>query len=90
VARATGIPARYVSGYLMMPDIEIQAASHAWAEAHISGLGWIGFDAANNKCPDEHYVRVAVGLDYRDAAPVSGIRLGDGNEQLAVNLKVEQ
>lgn len=90
VARATGVPARYVSGYLMLPDVEEQTASHAWAETFVPGLGWVGFDAANNKCPDDHYVRVAVGLDYRDAAPVSGIRLGSGNEKLAVNLKVEQ
>ena len=89
-ARITGIPARYVSGYLMMPDAVEQTASHAWAEAYISGLGWVGFDAANDICPNEHYVRIATGLDYREAAPVSGIRMGEGNEKLAVNLKVEQ
>lgn len=89
-ARLTGIPTRYVSGYLMMIDSTEQTASHAWAESFVTGLGWVGFDAANNTCPNEHYVRVATGLDYRDAAPVSGIRLGDGNEKLAVHLKVEQ
>lgn len=89
-ARLTAVPARYVSGYLLIPGMEQQTASHAWAEAFISGLGWVGFDAANNTCPNEHYVRVAVGLDYRDAAPVSGIRMGEANEKLAVNLKVEQ
>ena len=89
-ARTNGIPARYISGYLMIPGVEEQVASHAWAEAYVTGLGWVGFDAANNVCPNEHYVRIAAGLDYRDAAPVSGIRMGEGNEKLAVNLKVEQ
>lgn len=89
-ARLSGIPARYVSGYLMMDGVENQAASHAWAEAHVAGLGWVGFDAANNMSPDEKYVRIAAGLDYRDAAPISGIRLGDGSEKLEVSVKVEQ
>ena len=74
----------------MMLDGPDQAASHAWAEAHVDGLGWVGFDAANDICPDDKYVRVAVGLDYRDAAPISGIRRGSGGETLEVAVKVEQ
>lgn len=89
-ARAMGFPARYVSGYLMMDDRVDQVASHAWAEAHVPGLGWVAFDAANGISPDERYVRVATGCDYRDAAPVSGIRLGQAQEQLAVTITVEQ
>lgn len=89
-ARAMGFPARYVSGYLMMNDRVEQAASHAWAEAHVPGLGWVAFDAANGISPDERYVRVATGCDYRDAAPVSGIRLGQAQEELAVTITVEQ
>ncbi len=89
-ARLLDIPARYVSGYLMMLDGEDQAASHAWAEAYVDGLGWVGFDPANKICPDGKYVRVAVGLDYRDAAPISGIRHGSGSETLEVAVKVEQ
>jgi transglutaminase-like putative cysteine protease len=89
-ARLLDIPARYVSGYLMMDGVEHQAASHAWAEARVEGLGWVGFDPANNMSPDEKYVRIATGLDYRDAAPISGIRLGDGSEKLEVSVKVEQ
>ncbi len=88
-ARALGFPARYVSGYLKMQDVE-QAASHAWAEAHVSSLGWVAFDAANGISPDESYVRIAIGRDYRDAMPVSGIRLGAGEEHLAVRITVEQ
>jgi transglutaminase-like putative cysteine protease len=90
VARVLNIPARYVSGYLMLNNTIEQTASHAWAEAHIEGLGWVGFDAANDICPNEGYVRVACGLDYREAAPVSGIRFGPGIESLAVEVNVEQ
>ncbi|MBM2711894.1 transglutaminase family protein [Mesorhizobium caraganae] len=89
-ARAMGFPARYVSGYLMMDAAIEQAASHAWAEVHVQGLGWVAFDAANGISPDERYVRVATGRDYRDASPVSGIRLGQAEEQLAVTVTVEQ
>ncbi|MCX2696773.1 MULTISPECIES: transglutaminase family protein [Ochrobactrum] len=89
-ARLLGIPARYVSGYLLMEGVEDQTASHAWAEAHVAGLGWIGFDAANNVCPNDRYVRIATGLDYRDAAPISGVRLGGTIESLAVNINVGQ
>ncbi len=89
-ARLMGFPARYVSGYLMMNETVDQAASHAWAEAHVGGLGWVAFDPANGISPDERYVRMAVGRDYRDAMPVSGIRLGWAQEQLAVAITVEQ
>jgi len=87
-ARQIGFPARYVSGYLMKTGE--QAASHAWAEAHVRGLGWVGFDASNRMSPDETYVSLATGRDYRDAAPVSGIRLGQALETLAVHITVEQ
>ncbi|KQS76955.1 transglutaminase [Rhizobium sp. Leaf384] len=89
-ARALGLPARYVSGYLMMDDRIEQTATHAWAEAHLPGLGWVGFDAANDVCPDDRYVRIATGLDYRDAAPISGLVHGAANETLTVALTVEQ
>jgi transglutaminase-like putative cysteine protease len=88
-ARALQIPARYISGYLMMEEKIEQAATHAWAEAHIPGLGWVGFDPANKICPDERYVRVATGLCYKDAAPVSGMRIGTPGEKLDVVVKVE-
>ncbi|MFZ2103714.1 MAG: transglutaminase family protein [Oricola sp.] len=89
-ARTMGFPARYVSGYLMMDDRIDQDASHAWAEAHVEGIGWIGFDASNGISPDERYVRVATGLDYTEAAPVSGLRLGDSEENMVVRLQVQQ
>ena len=89
-ARYSGIPARYVSGYLMMDDRVNQDASHAWAEAHIDGLGWVGFDVSNGICPDERYVRVAIGRDSRDAAPITGIRLGSASEFMTVSLQIQQ
>lgn len=87
-ARLLGLPARYVSGYLLMEEPE-QTASHAWAEVHLQGLGWVGFDAANNICPDARYVRLSTGLDYRDAAPVSGMVLGKAGETMSVSITVE-
>ena len=89
-ARALDYPARYVSGYLMMNDRTHQEASHAWAEAHIDGLGWVGFDVSNGISPDARYVRVATGLDYREAAPISGLRFGPQTEELDVAIEVQQ
>lgn len=89
-ARAAGLPARYVSGYLMMDDRVDQDASHAWAEAHLDGLGWVGFDVSNGICPDERYVRLATGRDYRRAAPISGMRLGTSVESMIVSLQIQQ
>ncbi len=89
-ARAMDIPARYVSGYLLLDDGPDQSAGHAWAEAHVDALGWVGFDVANGISADERYIRVAVGLDYNEAAPVAGVRYGEGDEQMKVALQVAQ
>ncbi|MCH4151265.1 MAG: transglutaminase family protein [Sphingobium sp.] len=89
-ARLLGIPARYVSGYLFMEDRVEQEAGHAWAEAHIEGLGWVGFDVSNRICPDEHYIRVATGRDYADAAPIHAMTFGAGDSSLLVSLRVDQ
>lgn len=88
--RLLDLPARYVSGYLRVTDQDDQDATHAWAEAHIEGLGWVGFDVSNGISPDERYVRVATGLDYSDAAPVSGVRSGAGLEAMDVSVTVSQ
>lgn len=87
-ARHMEFPARYVSGYLMMDDVVEQVATHAWAEVHLPGLGWVGFDAANNLCPDARYVRLASGLCYTDAAPISGMRIGVAGETMSVSVTV--
>lgn len=88
--REMGLPARYVSGYLALDDKVEQDAMHAWAEAHIAGLGWVGFDCANSISPDRRYVRVATGMDYHDAAPVRGTRQGGAAETLDVAIEVAQ
>jgi transglutaminase-like putative cysteine protease len=87
-ARLMGIPARYVSGHLARDDGADQDAAHAWAEAYVDNLGWVGFDPANCLSPTPAYVRVAIGLDYLGAAPVRGSRYGGGPEHLDVRLRV--
>lgn len=89
-AREMGFPARYVSGYLMLDDRAGQDAMHAWAEAHVTGLGWVGFDVSNGISPDQRYVRVATGRDYAQAAPVNGRRIGGAGEALSVDIEVAQ
>lgn len=91
LARLRGMPARYVSGYLHSTvDGQAHDAAHAWAEIHVEGLGWVGFDAANRCCPDERYVRLGSGLDASEAAPIRGVALGSGSEQLDVSVRVEE
>lgn len=86
-----GIPARYVAGYLQLADGTVdQEAGHAWAEAFVSDLGWIGFDPTNGVCQTDAYVRVAIGLDSLGAAPVRGTRYGVGGETLAIAITVGQ
>lgn len=87
-AREAGWPARYASGYLLIEGQTAQAAMHAWAEVHVPDLGWVGFDPANEMSPDQRYVRVALGLDYSDAAPVTGRRVGGEGETLDVAIEV--
>jgi transglutaminase-like putative cysteine protease len=83
-ARLLGVPARYVSGHLARAEHMQQDAAHAWGEALVPELGWVAFDPANGVCATDAYVRVAVGLDYLDAAPIRGARRGGGLEQLSV------
>jgi transglutaminase-like putative cysteine protease len=90
-ARSGGVPARFVSGHFLRSDGTVnQAAGHAWAEAFVPGLGWVGFDPANCICITEAHARVAIGLDYLGAAPVRGTRYGGGMETLTVSVKVDQ
>jgi transglutaminase-like putative cysteine protease len=90
-ARLVGIPARYVSGHLFRRDgSHEQEAGHAWAEAWVDDLGWVAFDPVNGISTDDAYLRVACGLDYRDAAPIAGARSGGGDEQLTVEVRVSE
>ena len=87
-ARYAGFPARYVAGHIYRPYEKDAHAAHGWVEMFVEGYGWIGFDAYEGRCPTESYVRVAVGLDHREAAPISGARIGGGGEALAVDVRV--
>jgi transglutaminase-like putative cysteine protease len=90
VARLIGFSARYVSGYLMMQNDRVQEASHAWAEAYVEGLGWVGFDISNGISPDDRYVKLATGFDYADVIPLSGVRFGNGEEEIATRIMINQ
>ena len=85
--RRLGMPARYVSGYLYDGDAT-HAAGHAWADAWVDDLGWVGFDVSNRICTTERHVALAVGLDYDSASPVRGVRTGGSGESLEVAVRV--
>jgi len=90
-ARQLGIPARYVGGHFYRADgVVEQDAGHAWAEAYVENLGWVGFDPTNGIAITDAHVRVAAGLDYLGAAPVRGTRYGGSGETLKVAVLVEQ
>jgi len=88
--RSIEVPARYVSGYLLLEDEQSSEAHHAWAEAFVPDIGWIGFDISNAICPTDRYIRLTNGLDSRSAAPIRGIRFGGHEENLDVEVEVEQ
>ena len=91
VARAMGVPARYVSGYIhFAEDKGATTASHAWAEAWVPGEGWIGYDATRPIRTSEHHVRLAVGRDYSDAAPTRGIYVGSANSSMKVRVRTRE
>ena len=90
-ARTLGIPARYIGGHFHRADgVTAQDAGHAWVEAYVENLGWVGFDPTNGICTTEAHVRVAIGLDYLGAAPVRGTRFGGGGETLTVAIRIDQ
>lgn len=91
VCRHLQIPARYVGGYFMRNDgVVDQEAGHAWAEALVPDLGWVGFDPTNGMCVSDAHVRVAIGLDYLGAAPIRGSQFGGGAETMSVAIRVDQ
>jgi hypothetical protein len=93
LARINGIPARYVSGYLNQEsDLTGSAALHAWAEALVPGVGWIGFDSTNNLVANEHYIKISHGIDYADCMPIKGVLqfAGESITKYSVNVKSQQ
>jgi transglutaminase-like putative cysteine protease len=95
LCRAIGIPARYVSGYILVgadPDAPKRgaAASHAWVEAFTPTHGWRGFDPTNDVLASEHHVKMAVGRDYHDVPPTRGTFRGVADEELAVEVATKE
>ena len=85
------IPCRYVSGYLLHKEHGQERSSsdamHAWVEAYLPDLGWVGFDPTNNTLSDERHVRVAVGRDYADVTPVHGVFRGKAKSEMVVTIR---
>lgn len=86
--RSLGIPARYVSGY-RFGAANGRLESHAWADAWVEGEGWLSFDVSNGQRANGIHVRLATGLDYRDACPVSGVARG-ATEAMSLSVQVQQ
>jgi transglutaminase-like putative cysteine protease len=84
-ARALGYPARYASGYLS-PDLDGEAASHAWCELFEPACGWFGMDPTHNRRVEEGYVCLGIGRDYKDVAPNRGVYRGKAEENLTVKV----
>jgi transglutaminase-like putative cysteine protease len=87
--RSLAVPARYVSGYLFTDDGHL-LDSHAWADAWLAGIGWVSMDVSNLCLADVKHVRLATGLDYHEASPVKGLRVGGGMETLHVGVSISQ
>lgn len=92
--RAIGLPARYVSGYLMThppegkPKLTGADESHAWLSVWCPELGWVDFDPTNNLIPNLEHITVGWGRDYGDVSPVSGFIFGGGEHEVRVSVDV--
>ena len=94
LVRKIGIPARYISGYLYHQKDEGDRsdvdASHAWIEAWLPNIGWIGFDPTNNLIATNRHIRVSIANDYANASPSRGVFKGTADTTLEVRVKVEK
>jgi len=93
LVRELGIPCRYVSGYLFEPNDprrSLDGATHAWVEAWLPDLEWIGLDPTHNSLTGEQHIRVAVGRDYADVPPTRGVFKGSSGvkSELAVGVSI--
>jgi len=87
------IPCRYVSGYLyhgdQHKDRSVSSATHAWVEAFLPELGWVGFDPTNALVASDRHIRTAIGRDYSDVPPTHGVFRGRTKSELSVAVRVE-
>jgi transglutaminase-like putative cysteine protease len=92
--RSLGLPARYVSGYLLtdpppgQPRLAGVDATHAWVAAFAPQLGWVEFDPTNDQLADQRYITLAWGGDFADVVPLRGVILGGGEQQMDVSVSV--
>jgi len=92
--RSLGLPARYVSGYLLtdpppgQPRLVGADASHAWLSVWCPRNGWVDLDPTNAVLPDTRHVTIAWGRDYGDVSPLHGVVLGGGPHELYVGVSV--
>jgi len=90
--RHVGIPCRYVSGYLYHGredhDRSTSSATHAWVEAFLPALGWVGFDPTNALVARDRHIRTALGRDYADVPPTRGLFRGRAESELFVAVQV--
>lgn len=91
--RRMGIPCRYVSGYLFhnqqSDERSVDGASHAWVEAWLPPLGWVGIDPTNKTLAMDRHIRVAIGRDYHDVPPTRGAFKGNARSELGVAVRVQ-
>ncbi len=92
--RCLGLPARYVSGYLLtyppLGEDKLKGgdASHAWVSVWIPEAGWVDLDPTNGIVPADEHITVACGRDFGDVSPISGVLLGGGRQELDVAVDV--
>ncbi len=90
-ARALDLPTRFVSGWILREDGAETSSGHSWIEANLGGkLGWVAFDAAENCCPTDRWVRCAAGLDVLDTLPIRGVRTRAGDETVTTRVVVRE
>jgi transglutaminase-like putative cysteine protease len=94
ICRGWGVPARYVSGYLFTDrargDRSDPDHTHAWVEAYLPSLGWLGFDPTNNVPARERHIAIGVGRDYVDVPPTRGVFKGEAESKLSVGVQVRE
>jgi transglutaminase-like putative cysteine protease len=92
LVRNARIPCRYVSGYIYQSSenghASADGATHAWVEALLPGIGWVGFDPTINCLVGERHIRTAIGRDYADVPPTKGVMKGKADTQLQVRVRV--
>lgn len=93
--RRVGIPARYVSGYIVQDpekkkEQELASASHAWVEAFLPSTGWVGLDPTNSSLVSVNHIRIAVGRDYADVPPTRGVYKGDASSELTFGVHIAE